>query len=343
MFTPNSLQKIINKEINAHFLYIEEPKELYEPVKYVLSVGGKRLRPVLMLMACNLFSDDIEKAIKPALGIEIFHNFTLVHDDIMDNASLRRNRQTVHSKWNINIALLSGDAMSIKAYKYISECEPGLLKDILQIFNKAAMQVCEGQQYDMNFENAAPPKSSPKGRTFENTCYCNTIRIEDYLKMIELKTSALIAASVKIGALTGGASNNNSRLLYEFGRNIGIAFQLQDDILDVYGDVEIFGKKIGSDIVSNKKTFLLVKALELAKGKILTELNNYISRKQFNNKEKIIAVTNIYNKLRIKELAEKMMNEYFNIALNYLEKVSVDDKRKEYLKSFAKKIMLRVK
>lgn len=328
MYNHNTLQKIIDNEIDNQSRYIGEPKELYEPIEYVLSVGGKRLRPVLMLMACNLFSDDIEKAIKPALGIEIFHNFTLVHDDIMDNASLRRNKPTVHSKWNTNIALLSGDAMSIKAYKYISECEPDLLKDILQIFNKAAMQVCEGQQYDLNFENIS---------------YHLTIGMEDYLKMIELKTSALIAASVKIGALTGGASNNNAQLLYEFGRNIGIAFQLQDDILDVYGDAEIFGKKIGNDIVSNKKTFLLVKALERAKGKILTELNNYISRKQFNNKEKIQAVTDIYNKLQIKELAEEKMNEYFNIALNCLEKVNVSDKRKENLKNFAKKLIKRVK
>ena len=328
MYNLSTLQKIINKEINAHSLYIGEPKELYEPIEYVLSVGGKRLRPVLMLMACNLFSDNIDRTIKPAIGIEIFHNFTLVHDDIMDNAFLRRNKPTVHSKWNTNIALLSGDAMSIKAYKYISECEPDLLKDILQIFDKAAMQVCEGQQYDLNFEN---------------TSYHLTIGMEDYLKMIELKTSALIAASVKIGALTGGASNNNAQLLYEFGRNIGIAFQLQDDILDVYGDTKIFGKKIGSDIVSNKKTFLLVKAFETAKGKILTELKNYISRKQFNNKEKIQAVTDIYNKLHIKELAEDKMNEYFNLALNYLEKITIADKRKEHLKNFAKKLIKRVK
>jgi len=243
MYTFIQIQQIVEKYLKEIELKTE-PRELYEPVKYILEIGGKRIRPSLVLAAYNLFKNDVETAINPALALEVFHNFTLLHDDIMDKADLRRNQQTVHKKWNENVAILSGDTMSIKAYELLSKIPAEFLSEVLQAFNKTALQVCEGQQLDMNFESRLD------------------VSVEEYLEMIRLKTSVLIAVSLKIGAIMAGALRNDVHKLYDFGLNLGLAFQLQDDYLDAYGDVQAFGKKIGGDIVANKKTFLLIKALE---------------------------------------------------------------------------------
>ena len=259
MFTLIEIKNIITGEINK-LSFHEHPVELYEPVRYVLEVGGKRIRPVFTLLSCNLFSEKIEQAVMPAIGVEMFHNFTLLHDDIMDKATLRRNKPTVHTKWNDNVAILSGDAMMIKSYGFFFDCDQTIIKNVLTAFNKSAIQVCEGQQYDMNYEK------------------CDFITTEEYIRMVELKTSVLIGGCMKIGAILGGAGKEDVDLMYEFGINIGLAFQLQDDLLDVYGDVNVFGKKIGGDIVSNKKTFLLVSALNLAKGEQLDYLFDIIPK-----------------------------------------------------------------
>ncbi|PLX19439.1 MAG: isoprenyl synthetase, partial [Marinilabiliales bacterium] len=268
MYNLKELQDLINKKISNEKIG-REPFSLYDPIKYTLESGGKRIRPVLVLMTCNLFSDKIEHALRPAIGLEIFHNFTLLHDDIMDHADIRRGNPTVHKKWNENAAILSGDAMFIKAYEYFLDCQSTNFREILKIFNSTALEVCEGQQYDMEFEEKA------------------IVTEAEYLRMIELKTSVLLAAALKIGALLGGANEKDADLLYQFGLNIGLAFQLQDDYLDVYGDVKVFGKKIGGDIVANKKTFMLIKAQEMARGEIKEQLNQLLNEQDFDRETKI--------------------------------------------------------
>lgn len=315
-------QDIINHEISV-IEFNREPGELYDPVNYVLSIGGKRIRPALVIMACNLFSDQITHAVKPALALEIFHNFTLLHDDMMDNSALRRNKPTVHEKWNRNIAILSGDVMSIIAYKYISDCPSGMLPFILELFTETAIKVCEGQQYDLNFETR------------------NDVSVDDYLKMIELKTAVLIAASLKMGAILGGASLADADLLYEFGKNLGITFQLMDDMLDVYGDTDKFGKRIGMDIVANKKTFLVLKAIEVADDQTKSQLNELMSSSDFDPEEKINRISNIFNKLGIKEITQEKSGEYYDHALKTLDMVSVDHESKSKLKEFAKMLIER--
>jgi geranylgeranyl diphosphate synthase, type II len=316
MYNLKELHELVSNEISS-LNFKKTPVELYEPIKYILSAGGKRLRPVLSLMACNLFSEDIKNAIKPSLGIEIFHNFTLLHDDIMDNAPMRRNMQTVHSKWNNTVAILSGDAMSILSYRLIAETFQERLKEIFDIFNDTALAICEGQQYDMNFEKLSG------------------VPVDDYLKMIELKTSVLIAASLKIGALCGGAGNTDANSLYEFGRNLGLAFQLQDDLLDVYGDSNKFGKQIGGDIVSNKKTFLLIKALELAEGEMFDRLNALIHEASVLPKAKVEEVKYIYDKLGIQDIAQDKINFFFENAMHCFDLVNVEEDRKSELKKLA--------
>jgi len=324
MYTVAEIQNIIDIEIKK-LRFDKDPKELYIPIEYTMNIGGKRIRPILTLLACNLFSDNIEKAIKPAIGIEMFHNFTLLHDDIMDNAPLRRNKPTVHTKWNNNVAILSGDAMMIKSFEYFYDCDPEILKEILYIFNKNALQVCEGQQYDMNFEKQ------------------DKVLIDDYIKMIELKTSVLIAGGLKIGALIGGADISDAELLYDFGKYLGIAFQLQDDYLDVYGDVKIFGKKIGGDIVSNKKTFLLITAVNLAKGQIYNDLIELMRNNSVTNEIKIHEITQIYNRLNIKQLVLKKINENFDIACQCIDNVSIDAIKKKTIKDFVLHLKFREK
>ena len=323
MFTFTELQEKINDSISNEKIG-REPFSLYDPINYTIESGGKRIRPVLVLMACNLFSDNIEEAIKPAIGLEIFHNFTLLHDDIMDHANIRRGNPTVHKKWNENTAILSGDAMFIKAYEYFLGCESPNLREILKVFNNTALEVCEGQQYDMEFEDR------------------NNVTEQEYLRMIELKTSVLLAAALKIGALLGGADKSDANVLYEFGRNIGLAFQLQDDLLDVYGDAAVFGKQIGGDIVANKKTLMLIKARELAKGEDKNRLNDLLFSKDIERDIKVAAVTEIYNRLNIRNIVQKRIEELNQKALDYLNRVSVEEYKKSELKKFAEKLINRI-
>ncbi len=300
-----------------------QPNGLYDPIGYVLSLGGKRIRPVTALLACQLFSDDLEKAMNQALALEVFHNFTLLHDDIMDKADLRRGNPTVHKKWNDNTAILSGDAMLIKAYQLLAKCEPSVLKPILDVFSETSVGVCEGQQYDMEFESR------------EN------VSLPEYMEMIRLKTAVLLAGSLKIGAICGGASEKDAQLLYEFGIGIGLAFQVKDDILDVYGDTSKFGKAIGGDICCNKKTYLLITALEKADPETKAALLSWMEKAQFDKDEKIAAVTGIYNALRVRENAETDMQTYYNQAVDSLRQVSVEEDRKSDLYGLAEKLLYR--
>ncbi|MEN9444481.1 MAG: hypothetical protein RIS47_1371 [Bacteroidota bacterium] len=279
--------------------------ELSEPFAYIMSLGGKRLRPALMLMACQIFTDDLTPALRPAIGLEVFHNFSLVHDDIMDKAPIRRGKATVHHVWNDNIALLLGDTMLIKSYDYFTELQPTVFKQAFEVFNKAALEVCIGQQMDMNFETR------------------DEVRAQEYLEMISLKTSVLIAAALKIGAIIGRASEAEVDLLYEFGLNLGLSFQVQDDILDVYGDPEVFGKAIGGDILANKKTFLLIRAMELAQGETRDELQHWLSVQTYEPQSKIVAVTNIYNQLNLLTLTEALREEFYDKALEALAKLEL--------------------
>ncbi|WP_373524058.1 polyprenyl synthetase family protein [Aquiflexum sp.] len=276
------------------FTYGESPKELYDPISYIMSLGGKRIRPLLTLMAYSLYKEDFQKILTPALAVEVFHNFTLMHDDIMDDAPLRRGNQTVHEKWNANTAILSGDVMLVKAYDMLLEIEADKLKLCIRLFNKTAAEVCEGQQKDMNFETLL------------------TVSEEDYIDMIRLKTAVLLGFALQFGAILAGASKEDSDHLYNFGVNIGIGFQLKDDLLDVYADKAKFGKQVGGDIISNKKTFLLLKAKELAKANTKTLLENWIETKDFDKSEKVATVTAIYDELGIKALTESKMKEYFD-------------------------------
>ncbi len=302
-----------------------QPPELYRPLQYVLGLGGKRMRPALTLIACDLFDAPPEDALPAALGIELFHNFSLIHDDIMDKAPLRRNQPTIHEKWDGNIAILSGDAMLIKAYQQIAETRLEFLPVVLKIFNETALMVCEGQQLDMNFEKK------------------EKVTINDYIRMIEKKTAVLLAASLQIGAIIGKAGAEDSGHLYEFGRNMGIAFQLQDDILDVYGDAAQFGKRTGGDIISNKKTFLLLKAMELAERMPYKkeELLQWIHAPEFNPIEKVKAITSIYDYLNIRPVAEEECRQYYLKAISELDKIHTNSDKKSSLQALAKSLMNR--
>lgn len=265
----------------------EHPKELYEPIRYILKLGGKRLRPMLALLAYQLGKDNWESIIKPAMAVEVFHNFTLMHDDIMDEAPIRRGQPTVHEHWDENIAILSGDAMLVKAYDLLLEVDPALLPSVIRMFNKCAVEVCEGQQIDMNFEQRTD------------------VTVEEYLEMIRLKTAVLLGMSLRLGGTLAGLSQKDTELLCTFGEKIGVGFQLKDDLLDVFSDQEKFGKQVGGDIISNKKTYLLINALKSAQGETAKELNNWITRKDFDKEQKVQAVKNIYEQLAIKQLTEQ--------------------------------------
>ncbi len=299
------------------------PKGLYEPVDYILSIGGKQLRPLMLLMTCKLFSDNLEKALPAAYAIEIFHNFTLAHDDIMDEAPLRRGKTTIHHKWNTNTGILSGDVMLIYAYEYLRKVDSQLLSEVYRIFNAVAIGVCEGQQYDVDFE------------TME------TVTIPQYIKMIELKTSVLVAGAMQIGALIGGANEQDAYHLGEFGRNIGIAFQLQDDILDTYGDPAKFGKKVGGDIAQNKKTFLVLKSLELADKTTAAKLNNLLSIQPEDEIQKIKEVTAIFDRLDIRTHANQKKEGYRDLAYEHLKKVQISENAKQPLYDFAQFLVQR--
>ncbi len=312
-------QNIFQSYLSQH-AFNQEPQELYEPVNYILSLGGKRLRPLLALMGYELFDEDISKALPIAAAVEIFHNFTLLHDDIMDQAPLRRGKPTVHAKYGINTGILSGDVMVIFAYEFLNKIPHPKL---LSIFNKMAIEVCEGQQYDMNFETR------------------NDVTISEYIRMIELKTSVLIAAAFQMGALAGGATEEVAQHLYEFGRNVGIAFQIQDDILDTFGDPEKFGKKVGGDIVQNKKTYLVLKSYELGNPEQTDALHQLMNTPTTDEALKITDVKNIYNQLKIRELAEKVMDDYLNIAFKNIDDTPLSIEKKNYLKTWANELMMR--
>lgn len=320
MHSVKQLHQIVNEAI-AQSVYPEQPNELYEPLTYFMGLGGKRIRPILLLMAYELFANTISKAIKPAVGIELFHNFTLMHDDIMDCAPLRRGKPTVHEKWSNTTAILSGDVMLIEAYKLMMQVDAGVLPNVLQVFNNTAVEVCEGQQLDMSFEKIMH------------------ITADQYIHMIRQKTAVLLAGALKIGAIIGGAPLAEADLLYTFGENIGIAFQLQDDILDTYGDPQKFGKQVGGDILSNKKTFMLIKAQELASSETKQQLEHILT--STNSVDKVEKVTAIYNQLNIKELAEATMDQFVNRALIALDKLNVDQEKKHTLKYFTDQLAVR--
>jgi len=322
MFTASQILDEINKHI-ASLQFTRTPKGLYEPIEYVLSLGGKRIRPVLLLMAYNLYKDDLASAYAPATGIEVYHNYTLLHDDLMDRADLRRGKPTVHKAWDDNAAILSGDAMLVLAYQYIAACSPEYLKEVLDLFSQTALEICEGQQLDMEFEAR------------------KDVSEQEYLNMIRLKTAVLLASALKIGAILGGASAVDADHLYQFGVRIGIAFQLQDDLLDVYGNTEVFGKKIGGDILCNKKTYMLIKALEHVDGPRQKELSFWLDAKNFDPAEKIRAVTSIYDRLNIRRFCENKMREYYDLAMESLSAVSVVEEKKHELKNVVKQLMCR--
>jgi geranylgeranyl diphosphate synthase, type II len=320
----NNIVKKINKEI-VQFDFGVEPKELYEPIRYSMESTGKRLRPLLTIWGTYLFSDELEQSYKPAIGIEVFHNFTLMHDDIMDNAPLRRGHETVHTKWNQNIAILSGDVMLVKVYDFLSEIEEGKLKRVISSFNACASKVCEGQQTDMNFETIAE------------------VSEEDYLAMIRNKTAVLLGYSLELGALIGGADDKNIQLLREAGESIGVGFQLKDDLLDVYGDEKNFGKKKAGDISANKKTFLLIKAMEAAEEKDKKILKNLYSGSDIKEEDKISQVIAIYDKLGIKAITEKKIDEYFKAGLKKISAIDASFYKKARLKGFIKELINREK
>jgi len=307
-----SINSAIEKE---HFG--EKPQELYEPIRYIMSLGGKRMRPLLSLLAYQLYQENPKEVIPLSVAIEIFHNFTLMHDDIMDNAPLRRGQETVHEKWNNPVAILSGDVMLVKAYQQlIAHCPENKLKELLQKFNQCALEVCEGQQIDMNFEEL------------------EQVHEDDYIEMIRLKTAVLLGFSLEFGGILAMDNEADQALLYQMGVNAGIGFQLMDDLLDVYADQDKFGKQVGGDIIANKKTYLLIKAKELASGENSMKLNEWLQAQDFNNDEKVNAVKAIYDELNIKKLTEDKMNEYFEKAFQNLEDLDAPSEKKLVIKDF---------
>jgi geranylgeranyl diphosphate synthase type II len=327
MYSVNQLQEIINAEVKkrSEELKGKNPEKLYFPIDYSLEMGGKRLRPVLLLLSYNLFRDDIYNALSAALAMEVFHNFTLLHDDIMDKANVRRNRETVHKVFGENAAILSGDAMAFLSYQYLHECKSEKLLETIQLFTQTAIEVCEGQQFDMDFEGRLDVSES------------------EYLEMIRLKTAVLLACSLKSGALLANASNEIAGQLYNFGINLGMAFQLQDDMLDTFGNQQTFGKRIGGDIIANKKTFLLIKAIEKSEGKLKEELLDWLGKAEFNEEEKINAVTLIYHRLNIKELTQQKVDSYFQKASEIYVQIPVEEKQKTSLLAVSNNILNRVK
>lgn len=299
------------------------PKSLYDPIEYTLALGGKRIRPALVLMAYNLYKEQVEAALAPAVGLEVFHNFTLLHDDLMDEADKRRNKPTVHKVWNANTAILSGDAMLIAAYELIGKTDAAHLKSVFDLFTQTALEICGGQQYDMEFETRTD------------------VTEEEYIEMIRLKTAVLLACALKMGAILADAPAEDAEHLYQFGIHIGLAFQLQDDLLDVYGNTETFGKNIGGDILCDKKTFLLINAFRLADDRQRSELNRWIGTKPEHPEEKIAAVTYIYNELHLKELSEQKIEDYFARAMEHLDAVQVQPEKKAVLKQLSERLMNR--
>lgn len=312
MYSPSQYQKLVN-DFLANKSYEREPKKLYEPVKYELSIGGKRIRPVLMLMAYHLLKEDVESILPVAVGLETYHNYTLVHDDIMDDADVRRGMPTVHVKWNQTTALLCSEIMVLHAYEGVAQANPSSRDAVLQLFTKTAIEISEGQQFDIDFETR------------------NDVEVAEYIEMIRLKTSVLLACALAMGGIQGGASQKDCDLLYSFGEKIGLAFQLQDDFLDVYGDEKTFGKRIGGDILANKKTFMLLSALNLANPTQKDRLSQWIAATPENPQEKIDAVTALYNELGIRELCLSKIKAYYAEAETLLSSMSFDVDKKQVL------------
>lgn len=322
MLNSNEILQKINERLDT-ISGDRKPETLYEPIRYVLSIGGKRIRPVLMMLTYELFRDNSEDIIMPACAIETYHNYTLLHDDLMDNADLRRGHQTVHKKWDANTAILSGDSMLVLAYQRMAQCDPAKLKPVLDLFSKTALEIGEGQQYDMDFEHR------------------NDVTEDEYIEMIRLKTSVLLACSMKIGAILADAPAADADNLYRFGEQVGLAFQLQDDYLDVYGDPSVFGKAIGGDIVSNKKTYMLINAMNRADSEQRRRLSEWIGAKYFDAGEKIAAVRAIYDEIGIDRLALEKINHYFRQSRKYIDAVSVDRERKAELMNYVSVMMKR--
>ena len=322
MLKSEEVLSVVNEAIQS-LPFNRQPTSLYEPVRYVLSIGGKRMRPVLMLLAYNLFKDNPQSILNQACALETYHNYTLLHDDLMDNADLRRGHETVHKRWNANTAILSGDSMLVLAFQQMAQCPEDKLKAVLDLFTETALEIGEGQQYDMDFEHRMD------------------VREDEYIEMIRLKTSVLLACALKMGALLADASADDADLLYTFGEQIGLAFQLQDDFLDVYGDTKVFGKAIGGDIVSNKKTFMLINAFLRANEQQRAELHRWVEATEFDEQEKIAAVTRLYNEIGIDTLAQERIDHYFKQGLDCLEAVKIDAERKEQLTAYVYKLMKR--
>lgn len=301
----------------------KEPKNLYEPIEYILHLGGKRMRPILTLMATEVFDVDCKKALAAATAVEVFHNFSLVHDDIMDDAPLRRGHETVHEKWDINTGILSGDAMLILAYQHFEEYEPTIFRALAKLFSKTALEVCEGQQYDVDFEIR------------------DDVTILEYLKMIQYKTAVLVGAAMKMGAIVAETSEENANLIYDFGLNLGIAFQLQDDYLDAFGNPETFGKQVGGDIIENKKTYLYLKAIEFAQQDEKEQLLHLFSIQPANNEDKINSVKEIFNRTGASEATQKAIQEYTFKAFKRLDEMAISNEKKAILRAFGENLMRR--
>ncbi len=322
MLSSKEILQIVNQGLKD-MPFDRQPQRLYDPVKYVLSLGGKRVRPVLMLMAYNLFKENPRDILSTALGLETYHNYTLLHDDLMDNASVRRGHPTVHVKWDANTAILSGDSMLVMAYQYVAMCDERHLPQVLGLFTTTALEIGEGQQYDIDFETRTD------------------VREEEYIEMIRLKTSVLLACALKIGALLADAPQQDADLLYSFGEQVGLAFQLQDDYLDCYGDFEKFGKRIGGDILCNKKTYMLINALQLAGDVQRKELMLWIEAKEYDEEEKIQRVIQLYSEIGIPQLVKQRIEECYERAENALKQVNLPDERKQQLLDYAREMLNR--
>ena len=322
MITADQILQLVNNYLD-NMPYDRQPASLYAPIRYVLSMGGKRIRPVLMLLGYNIYKDDPESILMPACALETYHNYTLLHDDLMDNADIRRGHETVHRKWDANTAILSGDTMLVLAYQRMAMCDPEKMPEVMKLFSETALEIGEGQQYDMDFEHR------------------NDVTEEEYIEMIRLKTSVLLACALKIGGILAGASSEDADNLYRFGEKIGLAFQLQDDYLDVYGDTRVFGKAIGGDITSNKKTYMLINAFNRANDEQRAELERWISATEFNREQKIATVTRLYNEIGIDKLAQEKINHYFEESRKYLAALNVAEERKAELAAYAQRMMKR--
>ena len=320
MHSISHYQSLVSKHFEELSLQ-KEPKNLYNPIVYILSLGGKKLRPVLTLMATEAFDVDCKKALAAATAVEVFHNFSLIHDDIMDDAPLRRGKETVHEKWNVNTGILSGDAMLILAYQYFEEYEPAIFRELAKLFSKTALEVCEGQQYDVDFETR------------------DDVTIPEYLKMIKYKTAVLVGAAMKMGAIVAQTSSENANSIYDFGLNLGIAFQLQDDYLDAFGNPETFGKQVGGDIIENKKTYLYLKAIEFASADEKEQLLHLFSIQPNDNTDKINSVKEIFNQTGASEATQKAIQDYTFKAFETLDKIIIGADKKTILKSFGENLM----